>query len=274
MHDLYLLPAVVKNISAKQILFDAREYYPSQNEEKFLFRLIEAPLRNYLCKKFLKEVNYTFTVSKGIANLYKKNFSTECDVFYSTPNYIKQEFSNCNQTIKFVHHGNANRNRKIEDMVYSFKSSDIKAIFDIYLAGNDLEYINELKFIAATDRRINIKEPVPYIEINNMLSNYDVGVFFFSPTTLNLQHAMPNKLFEFLHANLAILSSPVDDMGNFIRENNVGFVAEDFSIKAYTDVFQNISREEIDLCKKQCNLLSQKYNFETQINDLLKVLKV
>ena len=54
-HDIYLLPLAVflKNNNKKsKILFDAREFYPGQFEDSFLFNLFEKKERERICKTF------------------------------------------------------------------------------------------------------------------------------------------------------------------------------------------------------------------------------
>ncbi|STQ88314.1 hypothetical protein [Helicobacter pullorum] len=85
-HDLLLLPFVVENKKEAKIIFDAREYYPKHLGDERWKRLF-AGFNDYLCQTYLKQVDYMYSVSEGIAKEYEKNYGVKCDVITSAAKY-------------------------------------------------------------------------------------------------------------------------------------------------------------------------------------------
>ena len=86
-HDLLLLPFVVENKKEAKIIFDAREYYPRQMESNERWKRLFAGFNDYLCQTYLKQVDYMYSVSEGIAKEYEKNYGVKCDVIISAAKY-------------------------------------------------------------------------------------------------------------------------------------------------------------------------------------------
>lgn len=74
-----------------------------------------------------------------------------------------------------------------------------------------------------------ILEPVPMHRIVSFASTYDIGVFLLPPTNFNYRNALPNKLFEFIQARLAVAIGPSPQMAAVVREWNCGIVSDDFT---------------------------------------------
>ena len=54
-------------------------------------------------------------------------------------------------------------------------------------------------------------------EIVDTIAEYDIGLFILSPINFNYYHALPNKLFEFIQARLAIAVSPSPEMARIVH---------------------------------------------------------
>jgi glycosyltransferase involved in cell wall biosynthesis len=76
--------------------------------------------------------------------------------------------------------------------------------------------------------RLHLLEPVPVGQIVGFLRTADVGLI---PVLQFPSHqmALPNKVFEYLHAGLPVVTTELDTLGPFVREHGIGeaFTAED-----------------------------------------------
>ena len=116
---------------------------------------------------------------------------------------------------------------------------------------------------------LEIVLPVCLEEIIPQSTQYDIGLIPFKPTTFNLAHCMPNKLFEYVQARLAIVSTPLYDVGNFIRAHSCGVIAKGFESAHIADVFSCLSYKDIDSYKISAHKAAQKWH----LGENLKVLK-
>ena len=228
VESLELLPLAMKIQGRAKVIFDAREFYPAQKEDSFLFRTVLKPYYLHLCSTYLHQCDAVITVSPGLAAEYKKEFGIDCRLIRSTPTgQDRLPMPLAPGRIRMVHHGAANRNRCLENMIDVFKHLDERFELDFYLVGKYC-YLSTLKKRADGYPRIRFRDPVPFLEIGNMLSKYDIGIFFSEPITFNLRYCLPNKLFEFIQARLMVAIGPSPDMADLVNHYQCGLVTESF----------------------------------------------
>lgn len=265
VEDLFLLPLATKNSNGAQVIFDAREYYPLQNEERLLWRMLEKPDRIRICRTYLPLCKHVITVSPGLAKRYDAEFGTNCVVLRSVPFYKERKAKpTATDKIRIVHHGIANPNRKLEQMIDVVKLLDSRFSMDMYLAGTQ-SYIDELKQHAAATTSVRVCDPVPYDELDEMLSSvYDIGFFYNDPLTFNLRHSLPNKLFEFIQARLAVAIGPSPDMAEIVSLYGCGVIAPAFTVEAMAAALNQLTNEDIDKMKHNADLAARVLNYEIE----------
>lgn len=272
VEDLFLLPLAFDIKKRAKILFDAREYYPRQNEGNLWFNLIEKPRRVQLCEKFLSKCDSIITVSNGLKREYEKEFDIKSNVIRSTPPYI--DLTPCQvekSKIRMIYHGAANRNRKIENLIEVFKRLDNRYEMDLILVGNK-RYQEELKKVAEGLPKVRFKDPVPFNQIIPTIKDYDIGFFYCEPTTFNLARCLPNKFFEYIQARLMIAIGPSPDMADLVHKYNCGVVAKSFSIEAMADALNALDVEDINEAKKNSAVAAKDLCFEKEQLKLKEIL--
>ena len=271
LEDIQFLPVVLKIKKDTPVVFDVREYYPRQRENSLIFRLFEKPERVRLCKKYLKECDVLFTVSHGLALGYKKEFNVDMDVIKSVPNFwdipvaLKDD-----GLIRLVHHGIANSNRKLENMIAVLKQLDKRFTLDFYLIG-DSAYIDELRAISNDDSRITFNQPVSFSALVPTLAQFDVGFFYVEPSTFNLRHCLPNKFFEYIQARLVLAVGPSPDMALLVREHDCGVVSEEFTIDSMVSCLQELTYERIAKLKMNSDKASRELCFEVESEKIINL---
>ena len=273
VEDIDVLPFAFDVIERKEkIIFDAREYFPEEISGNVLWRVFLQKYRKYLCEKYLKQCKHVLTVSNGLRDLYKKNYAIDALLFRSVPQYsdiiVKPLKAD---KIRMVHHGLANPDRCLETMIDVFDGLDYRYELHFYLKGNTL-YINRLKERAKNFPNIKFHNPVVYKNILPMLEKYDIGFYLLKPSGPNTQYALPNKLFEFIQARLAVVIGPSMDMANIVNEFKCGFVADNFIPKEMTNLLNKLSQEDIDTAKKQSNVAAKVLCYEEESKKIINLI--
>jgi hypothetical protein len=272
VEDLYLLPFAFKIKKQSSIFFDAREYYPEEFKSFFFNYFKKAEILR-ICEEYLHRCDNLITVSKGLSKLYFDKFGLDFKIIRSVPYYVNGSVQiNEESVIKLVHHGNANRDRKIENLINIVNQLDSRYFLDLYLVG-DNQYINELKQLISSSSKIRILEPVPYNMIVPMLSNYDIGFYYLEPNGLNTTFNLPNKIFEFIQARLAVFIGPSPDMSDIVTEFNCGFIADSFEIEDSISLLSGLTYEKIQLAKENSNLAAKILCYENEIKKLDNIIK-
>lgn len=270
--DLALLPLASAIRGNGAVIFDAREYYPRQNEDSALFRLVEGPTRTQLCIDYLPTCDRIVTVSPGLAAEYEREFGVSSTVVLSAPHYVvAQPRPTAANKIRMVHHGAANRNRRLGDMIEVVRQLDGRFELDIYLTGSQAT-IEDLKKQAADCPRISFHEPVKYDAIIPTISNYDIGLFFNIPTTFNLLNALPNKFFEFIQARLMVAIGPSPDMKHFVERYECGVVSKEATVASMVAALRELTPDMVDRAKAQSHLAAQELCFEHESSKLCALI--
>ncbi len=70
--------------------------------------------------------------------------------------------------------------------------------------------------------RVHLLPPVNPDEVSNTLAGADIGLCTIPRGFLSYEYCLPNKLFEYLQAGLALIVSDLPEMSRFVREKKVG----------------------------------------------------
>lgn len=260
-----------------KLMVDLREYFPRQFDNRFSWSLKKKEYYIYLLNKFVSQFDKIITVSNGLAKAYKDNFDFNCEVYMSLPeksdskSEIKEEYDK----IKLVHHGNATPDRKIENMIYMMDELSDKYSLDLYLVKMNNTYHEFLTKLSIKYDNVTIHQPVKLEEINNTISKYDIGVYSMEAYSFNIEHTLPNKLFEFIQAGLCLAFGPVTEMKNVISEYQVGVVSDNFEPKSLANKISSMTTVELNKYKENSRKASEILNLETnkiRMNEIIEGL--
>ncbi len=271
VEDIHFLPLAFSIQKKARIIFDAREYYPAQ-KNTFFWRVVEKSLHVRTCKRYLKRCASLITVSQGLALQYSTEFSVPCDVIRSVPGY--QEIavpSMHNDPIRLVHHGVANRVRKLENLIEIATRLGSQYQLDLYLSTSG-KYRNFLEKLAETCPNVTIHKPVAFQDIIPTMAAYDIGLCFFPPVTFNLLHCLPNKFFEYIQARLMIFTGPSPDMADIVSTYQCGVISPSFDVNDAVALIKSITLDDILRAKKASDVAARALCFEEEKKKLLSIL--
>lgn len=267
-NDLYALPlAVFLKKGNIRLLYDAHEYSPRQLENFLLWRLAKQKSFYYLCREFLPEVDKMITVSRGIAEEYKRRFGVDSEILTNATFYQDIRPSAVDpKNIKIIHHGAATPARKMELMISAVKRLNERFTFDLYLKDIDNgRYLKRLKKIASSNKNIRFRDPVHMTELVTTLNKYDIGLYLLPPVNFNQEYALPNKFFEFLQARLAQVIGPSREMVRVLEEYDLGVTVKDFSVKELAKTLQNLDVRWIEHYKHQADKYAYQLSAENDM---------
>lgn len=268
-NDVESLPLAFSFPGNPAVFFDAHEYAPRHFENKLSWRIFFQGFNTYLCKKYIPQVAAMSTVSHGLANEYFRVFGVKpivisnASVYHAlTPSPVQEG------KIRLVHHGVATPNRHLELMIDLFEFLDERFELDMYLLGaasastQTKNYPERLKELASRFPKIRILPPIKSEEIVRTIHSYDIGVFLIPPVNFNYANTLPNKLFDFIQARLAVAIGPTPDMKSVVDEYALGIVSEDFSAKSLALKLNNLTTQDIEKFKAASHIAASDLNAE------------
>ena len=270
VHDIRLLPVALslKKDRNVRVWFDAHEYYPKNFDDQLVWRLFEQSLNEYICRKYLKMCDKMTTVCDGLAAEYAKVYGINAEVIMSLPIFSDLLPSQTEENkIKIIHHGWASPSRKIETMVKIMDYTDERFSLDLMLLPGDNIHHKWYwkKLLREVCKRKNVKliPPVAMQNIVSFTNQYDIGLFLCKPQNFNLKFALPNKIFEFIQARLAIAIAPSIEMRKIVEKYDCGVISDDFEPKSLAKSLNKLTTEKIMYYKHQSHSASYELSAET-----------
>lgn len=234
VHDLELLPLALRIrelAGGGRVLFDAREYYPRHFEDRPLWRLLVGPFNRYLTRRYLGRADAVVTVSRGLAEAYRREYGVACGFLPSYPAYADLAPAPPRDgLVRLLHHGSVSRSRRLELTIEAMRRLPPAFVLDLVLVGPDAAYVARLRRLARPlGNRVRFLPPVPFAELITFSHGYDVGVFLVPPASFNLRFTLPNKFFEFIQARLAVAIGPSCEMAPIVQRYDCGIIADSFA---------------------------------------------
>ena len=123
--------------------------------------------------------------------------------------------------LRAVYQGTLGPGRELGDLL-SVIASAPEVHFTLRIPGADP---NELSRATAGQRNVSVESPVAPSQVIQALEREQVGLIFDQPVTRNGELSLPNKLFAYLAAGLAVVVSDLEALGPFVERENVGIAA-------------------------------------------------
>jgi len=276
-NDLYTLPmgVIVKKFYNKnvKIVYDAHEYETEVNgltgNKKRFRKIMERSLIRYADK--------VICVSDAIALEYQRLYKIKKpSLVLNTPEYQKIEKKNFfreklgisdEQTI-FLYQGGLSKGRGIEILLDAFKELDKDTVI-VFMGYGPLEEL----VIEASDKYANIyfHEAVSSKVLLGFTSSADFGILFYENNCLNHYYCSPNKMFEYLMAEIPVIASNLYEMKRLVENNNIGAVAKDNSIEGLKEAMREATKLDKKELQNNINKVKTIYNWEEQEKILLEV---
>ena len=213
-------------------VLDLHEYPIGQFHENTLWRLLYAPYVKSYLDYYLPAMRLVTTVSAGIARQVKSDHRLliEPIVIRSLPPYRAMPMRpSCPHRIEVLYHGVVSRYRGLEMVIDSVPEWRTEFHLTIRGRGN-LNYINELRRRSAlrgVSERIRFEPEVPRSEVIAAANTHDVGIFITRGTSTQRRYVLPNKLFEYIMAGLAVCVSAMPEMCTIVEKHGVGITVDE-----------------------------------------------
>ena len=244
---------------------DLHEYTPRLNEEYPAWNKRIRPFHEWLCRRYVRRADSWTTVSNGLIREYEKQFGFRADLVTNATPYVDLDVSPAASPIRLVHSGACLRNRNIITMIDAVEQSNSDVTLDFYLTPNHPDYLEEVKARAAQVDGVTVHDAVPYADLITLLNGFDVGVHLLPPTNFNNTWALPNKLFDFVQARLAVLIGPSPEMVDYVDTHSIGVVADDFSAEALARAIDTLTVDGVTEMKRASHAAARDMSSESQV---------
>lgn len=281
-NDLNTLPIsfLIKKILNKKIkvIYDAHEYETEMNHLSTRSKKI----MYFLEKRLIKHVDQTITVSKSIAMEYKRLYP-----FINTPKVVlncpvnkslnlkndlfRTKFNIPRANTIYLYQGSLSKGRGLENIIEAFKQMHNKLNVLVIMGYGNLE--NYIKETALKYENIFFHDAVSPSVLLNYTSSADFGISTIEDTCLSYHYCLPNKMFEYIMAEIPLVVSNLPEMKKVVKESQLGTIVKENTPEGIIKAVDETAFLDID--KTKSNLLEAKkiYNWENQEKVLLNAYK-
>jgi glycosyltransferase involved in cell wall biosynthesis len=278
-NDLNTLPigVLIKKFYNKnvKVVYDAHEYETQKNGLHGIDKKLVALLERY-CIKYADQV---ITVSDSIAHEYVRLYGIDKPyVVLNTPlkkkmakqNLFRDRFNISKKQSIFLYQGNFGPGRGIEVLLSTFKLIESSSVI-IFMGYGQLE--NKIKEHASHYRNIYFHEAVNQTVLLDYTSSADFGIATIENTCLSYYYSLPNKIFEYIMANLAVIVSDLPEIRQVIEENQVGVIAKESNVKGLIQAIKQATQLNKTIYLKNIKKMQDIYNWNNQEKVLFTAYK-
>lgn len=248
-NDLDSLTAnfVAAKLRRKTLVYDSHEYFTEVPE------LIHRPkvqrIWEWLESKMLPKIKYAYTVCNSIAQVYLTKYGVDFKVVRNIPvakTYHQKETRAKNKTI--LYQGAVNIGRGLEQAILAMEF--VKGAKLVIAGDGDIK--SQLEKLVA-DKKLN--DSVEFTgrlsleKLAELTPQADLGLSIEEDLGLNYRYALPNKLFDYIQAQVPVLVTNLPEMVAIVEKFRIGEITnslqpENLATKI-NDALNNTSKRKI-----------------------------
>ena len=280
-NDLDTLPAafLAAKIRRKRLIYDTHEYFTETPE------LVNRPRTKKIWEKIenfiFPKLTDIITVNQSIANLYEAKYHKKIYVCRNipldfTPTRLKtrEELGlPLDKHILILQGTGINVQRGAEEAVLAMQYLE-NCILLIIGSGDVIPELQKMIDQYQLQEKIIIKPKMPFQELRQYTMNSDLGLAVDKDTNLNYHYSLPNKLFDYIHAGIPILSSGLPEIKQIIDQYDIGYYIQNHNPEHMAEVIQNIfsDPQRYAIVKQNTAKAKVELNWEEEEKILMEII--
>jgi glycosyltransferase involved in cell wall biosynthesis len=274
--DSLLANFVIARLKRTELVYDSHELYTEVPEltSRPKIRQVWLSIEEYIFPR----LNNVYTVNESIAEIYKKKYSVDVGVVRNVsprwkPDLIRSKAKlGLPEDVKLIilQGSGINVDRGAEEAVEAMLW--VKgALLLIVGAGDVIPALKTTVENMKLGHKIRFIDRVPYNEMMNYTFHADIGLTLDKDTNPNYKFSLPNKVFDYIHTQTPILSSPIIEIQRVITKHDVGVVLKTHSAQNIAQCLNKLLTDEKELKRLKSNCIKAAENecWETEKNTLL-----
>ncbi|PIF01705.1 MAG: glycosyltransferase, partial [Paludibacter sp.] len=279
--DTLLACYLASKIRNKQLIYDTHEYFTEVPEliSRPKVQRIWKRIENWIFPKLTKII----TVNQSIADIYQKEYGKKVAVVRNIPlSFQPKEMKTreelqlpTDKKIIIIQGSGINIDRGAEETIQAMQ---YLADFVLLIVGNG-DVIPTLKNMVKElnlSERVIFKSKMSFEQLRQHTINADLGLAMDKAISINYQYALPNKLFDYIHSNIPILTNQeLVEISKIIEEYKIGVFIENHTPKHIAEVIKNLfsDKEKFNQLKENTLIAKNELCWEKEEQELIKVIK-
>jgi len=267
--DTLLPNYLLSLLQQKTLVFDSHELFSEIPE------LVTKPrIKNfwlYLEKKLIPKLKNVITVSNSIKNHYLNLYGVSATVVRNIPKIQKiepKEFDvNTDEKKIILYQGAVNIGRGIELMIDTMPLLD-KYLFIVIGDGDILKELKEKVKLQNLNNKVKFLGKKSPEELKKLTLSASIGMSLEEDLGLNYRYALPNKVFDYLHANIPVIIADLPEMRALIEKYSIGEILTERSPEVLAKIIKQMTTKSY---KKELAMAKEKLNWSKEKKKLTSI---
>lgn len=274
-NDLDTLPAAyfATKIRRKKIVYDSHEYFTEVPE--LLGRSFQQNSWRRIEKHIVPKLKYAYTVCQSIADIYNGLYGTVFRVVRNLPLAKDLQDSDKDDTKRVViYQGALNLGRGIELMIQSMHHTNDCVL---WIAGaGDVEHdLKQMVIDSKLSDKVKFLGRIPLKELHIITSKASIGLSLEENIGLNYYYALPNKLFDYIQAQIPVIVSNLPEMRRVVDQYSIGEILLDRTAEALAEKINDMlsNQEKLVNWRNKLKEASRDLIWEKESEKLLAIFE-
>jgi glycosyltransferase involved in cell wall biosynthesis len=248
--DTLLVGVLAKKKFGCRVIYDAHEFWPVADS---LCTWLDTAFFSLLERLLIGKVDAVVTVNPMLAAAIRDKYRLR--YVYSVPNaepWIDERPQLANRSgmaeqaagrVKFLFQGRFTLARGIDEIIRGWVLVDGERAA-LFLRGPENRWRRKAEMLAAElgvlGRSVYFLEAVTEDELVAAADEADVGIVPYLPLAINERLACPNKLSQYLHAGLMVLTNDLPYVRSVVEEEGIGMFYNSSDLSTFADAVNRI----------------------------------
>lgn len=235
-------------------VYDTHEFATSEYEERLIWRVFQKPFISRIEAGLIHQARAISSVSPGISEALQVKYGLRelPMTVMNAPIYEETVFRPVSRPVRVLYHGAVSIGRGLEETIRSVAAWRDGRTLTIR-GPSDSGYLKTLQVLiekCGVQDRVTLAPPVPMTEMVRAAREFDVGILALPNHSRHNAFALPNKLFEYAMAGLALCMSDLPEMSRITRQFRLGVTIERVSASSIAKAINAMSDADIEQFKK------------------------
>ncbi|MDD3738506.1 MAG: glycosyltransferase [Lentimicrobiaceae bacterium] len=277
--DTLLPNYLIHKIKRTNLVYDSHEYYTETPE--LTGRKTVQNIWKFIERKTVPNLKHLITVSNGISDLFYQKYNVKFEVVRNIPQPIivdkiksRKELDLPESTpILLLQGAGINIDRGAEELVQAMPKID--ALLLIIGSGDVIPKLKNMVSDMKLEDKIWFIDRMTKEELYSYTKNATIGLSIDKDTNVNYRYSLPNKLFDYIYAELPVMASNLAEVSKIVNEYQIGCILPSHSTEdiVYTANKMLSNKEQLGIFAKNCVTAKQSLNWETEKQTLIKIFE-
>lgn len=277
--DTLLPNYLVSKIKGIPLIYDSHEIFCEVPE------LQHTPLKKKIWERLerfiVPKLKYAITVNQSIANYFWEKYNTKFEVVRNIPPHIPMEKLKSKKELGIpedkrmiiLQGAGINIQRGAEELVDAMTYLNNVVLFII--GSGDVWSVLEKKVSdQQLQNKVKLIKKLPKKELINYTVHADLGLSIDKPTNLNYQLSLPNKVFDYIDAEIPILATRLKEIEQLITHYKIGTFLNDHDPKHMAETIEiALKSSDYNYWKENTKLAKKVLTWEEERKLLINLVK-